>query len=331
MPYYYIGIILLAFGGFLISAYIHKKQRTGETLICPIGTTCDTVIHSKYARFLGIPVSLVGMFYYALIVVAYSTFLFRSDLLHPTITFFILGITLTAFLFSLYLTFIQAFALRQWCTWCLISASFCTLIFSFVLLSSEYGFITLLAEHHGIFMGLNILAIALGLGGATISNIMFFKFLKDLRISEFEADVLNTLSQIVWFALALFMITGLGLYLPESAELDQSAGFLVKMIAVAVIILNGAFLNLMIAPNLVKISFGQSHKHEKGELRYIRKLAFALGAISLVSWYSVFVLGLLRTLTAGFLTILLFYLGLLAVAIMVSQFIEHSISKRPVI
>lgn len=132
----------------------------------------------------------------------------------------------------------------------------------------------------------------------------------------------------IWFALALLVLTGLGLYLPEAEELNQSAKFLVKMIVVAVIIVNGAFLNLLVAPKLVKISFGEKHKHQPGELHRERKIAFALGAISVVSWYSAFILGMLRKLPLEFSSLLLIYLFILGGAIIGSQFMERFFAKQ---
>ena len=38
-------------------------------------------------------------------------------------------ITVMATLFSFYLTYIQASKLKEWCTWCLISALLCSIIF----------------------------------------------------------------------------------------------------------------------------------------------------------------------------------------------------------
>jgi hypothetical protein len=138
---------------------------------------------------------------------------------------------------------------------------------------------------------------------------------------------LHTLSQVIWFALAVLVLTGLGLYLPKAQEFNKSAKFLVKIIVVTVIIVNGAFLNLLIAPKLVKISSGQEHKHETGELRRARKVAFALGAISIVSWYSAFFLAMWRKIPLGFSSLLLIYLFIVGLAVIASQFLEKSFDK----
>ncbi|PIR05032.1 MAG: hypothetical protein COV57_01380 [Candidatus Liptonbacteria bacterium CG11_big_fil_rev_8_21_14_0_20_35_14] len=171
------------------------------------------------------------------------------------------------------------------------------------------------SEYKFIFLALHLLAMALGLGGATISDIMFFRFLRDLKISHFESSVLKTLSMIIWVGLGLAYISGIGLFLADPERLLESSKFLLKILVVLVITINGLFLNFYISPKLMKISFGKRHKHRDGELHYERKLAFAMGAISITSWYSAFVLGMMRGLPYSFLELLAGYLGLLLIAV----------------
>lgn len=321
-------LIFAAFGGFLLAFYIRHKKSSHEKMACPLDSDCDAVIYSDYSKFFGIPVEIIGLFYYGAIAISYSLFLAFPHFAPPLIVFAVLTLTIAAFLFSLYLTFIQAFAIKQWCTWCLMSAGICAIIFATALSVSEFGFFSLLAEYHDLIAVFHVFGVALGLGGATIADILFFKFLKDFRISEWEADVMRTLSQTIWFALAILILTGLGLYLPEAEELNQSAKFLAKMIVVAVIIVNGAFLNLLVAPKLVKISFGEKHEHQSGELHHERKIAFALGAVSIVSWYSAFILGIARQAPLDFWPLILTYILLISGAIVASQIVERFFVKR---
>ncbi len=133
---FYSLIIFVSLAGLLLALYIHYKKQTRQVLVCPIGSDCDAVIHSEYSRFLGIPIEILGIFYYGGLSLSYGIFLMQPDLVSPLILFLVLGLSTLAFLFSLYLTFIQAFVLRQWCVWCLTSASFCLLIFLFALLGA---------------------------------------------------------------------------------------------------------------------------------------------------------------------------------------------------
>ncbi|MBI2639563.1 MAG: vitamin K epoxide reductase family protein [Candidatus Sungbacteria bacterium] len=322
-------LIFAAFGGFLLAFYIRHKKHAREKMVCPLDSDCDAVVYSKYATFLGIPVEILGLFYYGFIAVSYAIFLGIPSFASTLTVFGTLVITAAAFLFSLYLTFIQAFALKQWCSWCLTSAGLCTVIFGTALISSEFSFLGLLAQYRGFILAVHILGVALGLGGATITDIFFFKFLKDFRISDWEAEVMHTLSQVIWFSLAILVLGGIGLYLPEAHEFNQSPKFLLKMVVVSVLVVNGAFLNLFIAPKLIHISFGQKHDHEAGELRRIRKFAFALGAISIASWYSAFLLGFLpRGVFPEFWTPLFGYLLIVGAGVATSQLLERLFSKK---
>ncbi len=135
----YVLIIFLAFGGFLIARYIrHHKKNVQEALICPLRVNCDTVIHSDYSKFLRMPVETLGMTYYGLLAMSYGLIIIFPVLGIPLIVSGLLFATICAFIFSIYLTLVQAFILKNWCTWCLISASICAAIFIIDALSSPF-------------------------------------------------------------------------------------------------------------------------------------------------------------------------------------------------
>ncbi|OGY78587.1 MAG: hypothetical protein A3B74_04365 [Candidatus Kerfeldbacteria bacterium RIFCSPHIGHO2_02_FULL_42_14] len=326
-PIAQIFIIIAACCGVNIALYIAHKKRRGEILMCPIGHACDTVIHSEYSRFFGIPVEFFGIAYYLFTLVSYIS-LVTFVLTPPSLfLFLIVALTVVAFLFSVYLVFLQAFVLKQWCTWCFASAGLSGIIFLITLLSAQYPVALLLVQYHSFILAIHIFGVSLGLGAVIITDVFFFRFLKDLKISEFESSVMRLISQIIWFAIAVLIVSGLGLFLPEREALLDSPKFLVKMLVLLVIIVNGTFLNYFIAPRLVKISFGATHDHKTGSLRRARKLAFASGAISLVSWFSAFTLGMLHSSPFSFPTLLGIYILLLAAAVTTSQFVERHPQK----
>ena len=127
-------IIFIAFSGFLLAAYIRHKKVYKETLVCPLKANCDMVIFSDYSKIFGVPVELLGIAYYLIVAVAYGVFIFVSVDMPRFLLSGIFFATIVAFFFSLYLTYIQAFTIKQWCTWCLVSAGFCTAIFFLALL-----------------------------------------------------------------------------------------------------------------------------------------------------------------------------------------------------
>jgi hypothetical protein len=78
-------------------------------------------------------------------------------------------------------------------------------------------------EAKPIIIVLHALAAAVGLGAVVTTDTLFFKFLKDFRISRKEADTLDTISKIIWTAILLLLITGVLLYLsaPHKPEFQN--------------------------------------------------------------------------------------------------------------
>ena len=173
---------------------------------------------------------------------------------------------------------------------------------------------------------LHVFSMGLGLGATTVADFLFFRFLRDLKITQQEAEVLNTISKVIWVVLVLIIISGLGLYLPDAERLNDSSKFMVKLTVIGVILLNGVMLNTLIGPRL-SVIFGEEVNFTKSP-RWVRKLAFAGGAISMTSWYSVFILGSLRKQPYTYWEILGVYLILLLGAITISQVVEYTYGKK---
>ncbi len=311
--------VLLGIVGLSIAFYIYHKKRRSAPLVCPIGSDCDSVVHSDYAEFFGIPLEKIGLLYYFLIVAFYATAFFVPALNEGMIHFIMLGVTLGSFLFSLYLISIQAFVLHEWCTWCLGSATVSSLIFVANFFVADLEIMPFLVAYKVPILLLHGIGAAVGLGAAVVTDFLFFKFLQDGKVSIFEDDVMRTLSRIIWFALGIMVLSGIGLFLPRAEELAESSKFLVKMIALGVIILNGVALNLVITPQLTKIDFSKDIHLLPPQTRRMRKLAFALGAVSITSWFTVFILGSMRSVTLSFGDLLILYVGVVALAICLSQ------------
>jgi uncharacterized membrane protein len=128
-----VNIFVLPFSliGLFVSWYIyHKKHHKKEKLVCHIGTDCDKVVHSQYSKILGIPLEVLGVAYYmflSLLVVA--THLGNFILFGFFIFDIVLILSTGAFIFSLFLLYVQAFIIRDWCEYCLISAGMSVAIF----------------------------------------------------------------------------------------------------------------------------------------------------------------------------------------------------------
>ena len=113
----------LAVIAFLIAGYLTYERHQGQNALCPIGGGgCETVAHSSYSKFAGVPVSYFGMLG-ALTLLALC---FRSELLFGTLRFVVTGVGAA---FSLYLTSLEATKINAYCIWCLGSATiWCLLV-----------------------------------------------------------------------------------------------------------------------------------------------------------------------------------------------------------
>jgi uncharacterized membrane protein len=324
-----LGPIIFGIAGFLLASYVYTKKQKQENLVCPMNGSCDEVVNSRYSKFLGVPVEVMGMFYYAFIVLIYSYIFLNGNTVSDLFKFFVTGITVGAFFFSVYLIIIQAFILRMWCTWCLFSAGFTTFIFVTAVFGTDLSLVLLLAKYKGIIVFFHAFAAAIGVGAATITDIFFFRYLKDYKISEPEHKTMETLSAVIWVALGVLVLTGIGLFIPQSERLLESSKFLTKAVAVGVLIINGIMLNLAISPRMMEITFGDNFSHQKGELHFMRKLSFALGAISITSWYVIFILGSLKSIPVSIGTGISLYILLICVAVIGSQIFDRMmIMKR---
>jgi len=320
----YIAIIILGLAGIILCLKIYTKKKAERPLVCMLGADCNTVLKSDFSKFLGIGLEIFGFIYYGIVTLSYLALFLFPQLQTPLIYFILLGLSMGAFLFSMYLIAIQAFVLRSWCSWCLISAGLSTLILIITFIGAtllQLDFVPILSAIKHPLVMIHLIGFALGVGGATINDVMFFRFLKDYRISHEENEVLKIMSQVIWFGLALSIISGFGLYLQNIEALNESSKFLLKVVVVGVITLNGVFLNLSIAPHLVKLSFKDSST-KTSQATHLRKLAFASGAISFVSWYTAFFLGTIKSLPFTFIQLISIYVVLLTFAVIGSLIME---------
>ncbi len=296
MNIFFLIISIISFAGFLLALYIYSTKNKNESLVCPLEGSCDAVVTSQYSRFLGFPVEVMGMVYYGFTAGIYLL-IFLNIISYTSLASLVMVLLgVSGGLFSIYLISIQAFVLRQWCTWCVVSAFLSLIIMIFSIFVSEMNFVSIFAQYRSVVVILHALVAALGVGGAIITDIFFFKFLKDYRIAGDESETLKTFSQIMWVALTGLILTGLALFLTDPEKYIISSKFLTKMIAVLVIGVNGGVLNLIISPKIQDITFGGEHAHRAGELSWLRKVAFASGSISISSWLLVFVLGSIRSI-----------------------------------
>lgn len=122
-------VAVLSLVGLFVALYLlaHSLGWTGP-VICGIGE-CETVQSSSYAWVGPLPVSGIGVAGYAallgLAVVGLRPGMRRSR----AVGLLLLAGSAAGVAFSAWLTYLEAFVIRAWCQWCVISAVLIFLIF----------------------------------------------------------------------------------------------------------------------------------------------------------------------------------------------------------
>src|SRR3989344_5377181 len=116
-------LIILALIGFSVSFYLYYAKTYNKKIYCISKHDCDAVVKSKYGKTFGIENTLFGMPYY-LMILAYGIVLLLDGNLFKGmyVYYFLVGSSAASVLYSIYLTGVQAFVLRKWCDYCIISS-----------------------------------------------------------------------------------------------------------------------------------------------------------------------------------------------------------------
>jgi uncharacterized membrane protein len=116
-----IAIGILSLIGIGIGTYLTYTHYAKLNVLCLSSGGCETVQHSQWSKLAGIPVATLGLAGYIGIFI--SVWL-RGEL-GRAIGF---GLALVGFLFSMYLTYREAFTIHAYCQWCLGSAAILTVL-----------------------------------------------------------------------------------------------------------------------------------------------------------------------------------------------------------
>lgn len=122
--------ILATIIGLLDSGYLSFSKLSSSQLVCSISVgDCNAVNASQWSYILGIPVAYLGFLTY-LAILLLLLFGKKINFVKPYTEYLFFFLTLTGFLFSIYLTYIEAAVIYTFCQWCLISAGVMTFLFS---------------------------------------------------------------------------------------------------------------------------------------------------------------------------------------------------------
>ncbi len=124
-------VALLALVGLLDATYLTVEHLSGRSVLCVVTTGCDEVLASSYATLPGgIPLASLGALAYftafSLVILAAFGYGWARPLLAPLVV--------AMFAASLWLLYVQAFVLRAFCSYCLLSAAITTTLTALVLI-----------------------------------------------------------------------------------------------------------------------------------------------------------------------------------------------------
>ena len=127
--------LIVAFAGFIDATYLTIEHFQG---VIPPCTTdgCEIVLTSSFSTVAGIPVALIGSIYYLLVCIGLFAYLDtkKTAILRATLVLPCFG-----FLGSLWFLYLQAFVIKAYCQYCLVSAALSTiLMLSTILIMIRY-------------------------------------------------------------------------------------------------------------------------------------------------------------------------------------------------
>ncbi len=132
----YIATALLSLVGLADALYLTVQHVTGQSVRCTVTSGCSEVLSSSYAVVGGFPLAALGAAAYfsvfSLATLAIFSYRMAGRLLLPLVG--------GMFLVSLYLVYLQAFVIRAFCQYCLLSAAVTMGLMVLALLAWKKGY-----------------------------------------------------------------------------------------------------------------------------------------------------------------------------------------------
>lgn len=113
--------------------YLTVQDLTGQSLRCTIISGCSEVLSSKYAHVGPVPLATIGAIAYFVVFSLAVLSAFGYGFLRPLLVI----IVILMFLATLGLLYLQAFVIRHFCQYCLLSAAVTTTLAVLVIIASR--------------------------------------------------------------------------------------------------------------------------------------------------------------------------------------------------
>jgi uncharacterized membrane protein len=126
---------LLSLLGLADALYLTVEHVTGQSVRCTIISGCSEVLSSPYAVIGGIPLAIIGATTYFTVFSLATLAAFNYRIAGKLLTVVVVAM----FLVSLWLIYLQAFVIREFCQYCLLSAAITTGLLVVTLLSRRFA------------------------------------------------------------------------------------------------------------------------------------------------------------------------------------------------
>ena len=124
------ALALVAILGLSDAVYLTVEHLSGQSVRCMVVSGCDEVLQSSYATVAaGVPVAAVGALAYFTVFSLATLAAFGYDGARRLLT----PLVAVMFLATLWFRYLQAFVIKAFCTYCLISATVTTVLTLLVL------------------------------------------------------------------------------------------------------------------------------------------------------------------------------------------------------
>lgn len=118
----YATAAVVALAGLADAIHLTVQHVTGQSVRCTVVAGCSEVLSSPYAVMAGVPLALIGAAAYFSVFSLATLAAFGYRVAGALLT----ALVLLMFLFSLWLIYLQAFVIRAFCQFCLLSAAITT-------------------------------------------------------------------------------------------------------------------------------------------------------------------------------------------------------------
>ena len=125
----YAAAAVLSLLGIADALYLTIEHVTGQSVRCTILSGCSEVLSSRYAVVAGIPLAALGAAAYFTVFSLATLAAFGYRIAGTILTPLVIGM----FFVSVWLFYLQAFVIRQFCQYCLLSAAITTCLLLIVI------------------------------------------------------------------------------------------------------------------------------------------------------------------------------------------------------